>query len=716
MKGYTNMKQITDIIKELENPDDEFSPIPFWFFNDEPDEQKIRGQLEDFREKGVCGIVLHPRIGIPKEIKYLSEEYFNIIRFIVETADELNMKIVLYDEGMYPSGSAHGMVVKENSEYASKGITLVSELGNQTVLAELDDGRYLVKDFTRGTIRGIHFGEDDGETEAPLSADILNPDAVSTFIHLTHDQYYKHLQRYFGKTIIGFFTDEPCALGRNAGNFREWAEGMELEIQELGGNIKKLEGLFTGEENPTTVLYRRLVKRHLRENFYSQLSNWCSEHGIAFMGHPAESDDVEEELYFQIPGQDLIMRRVVPKTGGLLEPDSVQAKLTADIARHLGCRRNGNECFGVCYRDNIPWYFTGEDMKWYIDWLAIRGVNLFIPHAFYYSIDGARTGERPPDVGPNNIWWEHYKQFSDYMKRLSFLMTDSVNGAKIAVLCDNNRVPCETVAAFYEHQVEFNYLPVAMLSACRVENGQLCIRGYQYELLLDTMNFVDSDDIQGVKIARSWSDIVSFYSGEDKLPRVLKTNQSCRELRMVHLIKYGTDMYLLSNEGADSIELDVSIDDMQSVILWDLWNGKYETVNCSATANDVKIRKTLNPCETVLFILDRMKDIPEVIQPKVYVENWADRFTLVHKSSNKAVYQYTYSIETVCENLIFEVNGEEMAECYCNGELIGFSFWNVHRFAIGKYLRKGVNKIELIFTGNAANIYTDAEIFYGMVP
>ena len=63
-----------------------------------------------------------------------------------------------------------------------------------------------------------------------------------------------------------------------------------------------------GKENDTTVIYRKLIKKHLRENFYAKLSCWCEEHGISLMGHPEASDDVEEELYFHIPGQDLIMR------------------------------------------------------------------------------------------------------------------------------------------------------------------------------------------------------------------------------------------------------------------------------------------------------------------------------------------------------------------------------------------------------------------------
>ncbi|MGB8451066.1 MAG: hypothetical protein WCD89_01915 [Anaerocolumna sp.] len=34
------------------------------------------------------------------------------------------MKVVLYDEAMYPSGSAHGKVVKNNPGYASKGLKM----------------------------------------------------------------------------------------------------------------------------------------------------------------------------------------------------------------------------------------------------------------------------------------------------------------------------------------------------------------------------------------------------------------------------------------------------------------------------------------------------------------------------------------------------------------------------------------------------------------
>src|SRR5699024_9391684 len=70
--------------------------------------------------------------------------------------------------------------------------------------------------FTEGHIRGVHFGEDDGEEDAPRSADLLNPDAVRKFITITHDTYYNTLKQYFGNTVMAMFTDEPDILGRGS--------------------------------------------------------------------------------------------------------------------------------------------------------------------------------------------------------------------------------------------------------------------------------------------------------------------------------------------------------------------------------------------------------------------------------------------------------------------------------------------------------------------
>lgn len=578
-----------EVWKELADPGTEFSPAPFWFLNDDLQEPELRRQLEDFKSKGVDAVVLHPRIGIPKTLRYLSDEYFAIIRTIVETAAGLDMSIILYDEAMYPSGSAHGEVVRGNPEFASCGIALEQgDPKNGKVLVRFDDGFCIVQRPSGGTIRGIHYGEDDGEPDAPPSADLLNPKAVAKFIHLTHDRYYEELSEYFGTVIRGFFTDEPCVLGRCGRGLLEWTDGFERDFTAAGGKLEDLRGLFSGqdeeegrffykgkaiffnprfvgEENPSIALYRRMIVERLNSSYYSQLSDWCRAHGIALMGHPKASDDIDEEFYFDVPGQDLVFRRVSPEEGGLHGVDSVQAKCSADAARHTGKRRNSNECFGVCNKNDIPWYLTAGDIKWFLDWMGVRGVNLFIPHAFYYSVRGERSGERPPDVGPNNIWWPWFRQFSDYIKRISWLMTDSVNGARVMIPCSSGHMPVEEAVPFYESQVEFNYVPESLLPQAEYRYGCLWIGGYGYRYWL-------GDHDLDLPIPR-----ISSIAEIAPADRDLLTDRPCPDLRVSHLKKLGSDLYFLTNEGNNPIRCTVSVPVTGTPARADLWKYSYDT-------------------------------------------------------------------------------------------------------------------------------------------
>ena len=159
-------------LDQLQNPPREFTAIPFWFLNGDLTDAELRRQLADFAAHGIYGVVLHPRMGLSPDITYLGERYFAHIRTAVQTAAALDMKIVLYDEGMYPSGSACGLVVKDHPELASEGVTLTQTvLPGDELLAQTENGALVVRK-SGGTMRGLHWGEDDGEKNAPLTADI----------------------------------------------------------------------------------------------------------------------------------------------------------------------------------------------------------------------------------------------------------------------------------------------------------------------------------------------------------------------------------------------------------------------------------------------------------------------------------------------------------------------------------------------------------------
>ena len=102
------------------DPPTEFSVLPFWFWNDDLDADEIRRQIADFEEHGVYGFIIHPRVGLPRSLGWMSEALLEFYDAAIEEAGRRGMQVVLYDEGMYPSGSSAGQVVAENPGYQTR--------------------------------------------------------------------------------------------------------------------------------------------------------------------------------------------------------------------------------------------------------------------------------------------------------------------------------------------------------------------------------------------------------------------------------------------------------------------------------------------------------------------------------------------------------------------------------------------------------------------
>lgn len=691
------------LLDQLTHPAREFTPIPFWFLNGDLTDEEIRRQLTDFAAHGVYGVVLHPRMGLAKRIEYLGSTYFHYIRTAVQAAAKLGMSVVLYDEGMYPSGSACGQVVEGHPELASEGITLAETvLPGDEVLAQTENGTLVVRK-SGGTMRGLHWGEDDGEPYAPKTADILNPAAVNRFIELTHEAYYRELKEYFGNTIIGFFTDEPSILGRNVDGMFPWTHDFAALFVAEGGDLSGLTVLFQGKENADTDLYHKLILQRESEVYYGSLSRWCAAHGIGLMGHPHQSDDIEVEKYFAVPGQDLVLRWLAPEKDGLAGMDSTMAKCSADAARLMDRRRNSNECFGACNKDDNPWQFAGGDMKWYTDWLAVRGVNLFIPHAFYYSIEGKRKEERPPDVGPNSIWWPHYEKWADYWTRLSCLMTDIDLHADVAVLCRNRDLHPEAVRPLFEHQTGFQYLPESVWAECEEKDGALYCRGKHYTAVV-------TDECRFVNVPR--------YTPEKFTPDCL-CEPTQPKLRCARFTKEGTECWFLVNEGNEPIHTTLTLPTQHKIGAYDLWNAAAMQQPAVQTENGAQIDFRLPVGGSVLLFTCTAAEYAQLpVSHAVYVLP-CPVFELVDADPATAKKVYRAHINVSAADLgrrfvTLTVQAEEIAELSVNGHSAGVGFWSPQTFELDGLLREGGNEFTLTVTGNMANLRGRHPVGYGL--
>src|SRR5688500_10357141 len=236
------------LLEELRSPPREYSLMPFWFWNDALSEEEILRQIADFDAHGVYGFVIHPRVGLPREIGWMSDAMLRFCAVAIREAKRRDMRVILYDEGMYPSGSSSGQVVATDPRLAARCLVMQKLAGDeqprlepdQNLVAEMKTAsgqRVAIVDRKANSyIRGIHYiGEGPREDEPP-AGDILNPETTKLVLRLVYDKYHDALREYFGNTVIGVFTDEPSPLGKSRErNVRPGTTGILKHVSRLVG-------------------------------------------------------------------------------------------------------------------------------------------------------------------------------------------------------------------------------------------------------------------------------------------------------------------------------------------------------------------------------------------------------------------------------------------------------------------------------------------------
>lgn len=476
--------------KTFADPPGTFRPIPFWFWNGDMQEAEIDRQLREMRDKGVMEAFIHARKGL--EIPYLSETWFDRVGFTVKKAAEYGMRMWLYDEDNWPSGYAGGRVVKADPNCKLKNLERVT----------VESGAKKVDSFVeRYGVWTAAYTEDS-------YVDLLNPATVKEFIRVTHEEYYRRFGDEFGKAIAGIFTDEPGFYtnlwGKDA-DMITWTGDFLKEFQAAKGYdlTPHLISIWedVGDYRRIRADYFDILSALFRDVYFKELHDWCVEHGIESIGHVTIEEDLTHNArmfgdffrsmeYLTIPGIDEIGQMRA-------DPDVITPKLGSSSAHVFGRERCMSETFGV-----YEWHLTMEEMKHTTDWQYVRGVNYFVPHAFYYSIEGERKDECPPSEFWQNIWWKYFKHYADYVGRLSYMNTRGHHVADVAIYYPITSVwaeitPTDTAkpdaldARFKEvsslllaNHRDFDYINDDAIRDATVKNGKLKINHEDYGIFV----------------------------------------------------------------------------------------------------------------------------------------------------------------------------------------------------------------------------------------
>jgi len=478
-------------LEKFKNPDAKYRIQPFWFWNGEMDEQEIHNQIMEMADKGVGGFFICPRQGLG--IPYLSEEWFQKVKFATDTAKKMNMEVWLYDEYPYPSGIAGGEVTLQHPD--AKHYTLVHKSlaveGGQSCSLDLPWGRLLSakavpideatgeklweqsvniekfignfqselvfqkagltaynqkRFFTYRTEKKCNWTAPEGKWEIHCFLEVeiddfkyygtfvdpCHEEAIKTFIDVTHEKYAEHLGEEFGKTVKGMFTDETGLLGKIP-----WSPQLVDFIKETKGYDLRdhLHELIDGSGDSTAKIrydYFQAIHILLRKSYHKQISDWCEEHNIEYVAE-VPSVRMTTQLYSHVPGGDTAHEKLGRSLDWILNQYTTSfranPKMVSSLGNQLGRERALIECF-----HSVGWSMTLQDAKWMLDRLGAFGINFYNFHAFFYTLDGLTKHDAPPSQFLQNPYWEHFRLLGDYAGRLGYVMSCGAPVRSIAVL------------------------------------------------------------------------------------------------------------------------------------------------------------------------------------------------------------------------------------------------------------------------------------------
>ena len=357
-------------------------------------------------------------------------------------------------------------------------------------------------------------------------------ESVRVLIDAVYEPHWRHYAADFGRTVAGFFSDEP-ELGNGylydknnpLGSLQDLPWGRELEsavAKALGpGWEKQLERLWESGTDPETarvhMLYMDCLTRLIRQNFSEQIGTWCRDHGVQYIGHVIEDDghhcrtgsslghyfrglegqdmagidDIGGQVYPQGEDEPTVQFQGFPRDGTFFHYGLACLARSAAALEPRKAGRAMCEIFG-----NYGWEEGVRLEKYLADHFLVRGINYFVPHAF----SGAPFPD--PDCPPHfyahghNPQYRHFGRLITYMNRASTLTSSGRHRVPAAVLyhgeaewCDPEAMPFEQPARrLYDAQIDCHTVPADFLAdTARTEihgDRTFTVNGQAYRVLL----------------------------------------------------------------------------------------------------------------------------------------------------------------------------------------------------------------------------------------
>ena len=438
---------------EFVTPPFRYQSRPLWFWNGKLNADKTRAMVAACKTAGYCGMGILPCKGIGFD--FMSPEFLKQYKVAVDEAGKLGMKMCLYDEFWFPSGSAGGLLAKHHPEALGKRLDMLATdvkgpkeftqalpAGTLMGVVAMDMATKKRLDITAAVKDGaLRWKVPAGEWKVMIFTcvrdgggglvDYLEPKAVKAFIALTYQAYHDAMPAHFGTTFDSAFYDEPAFYHVKGG--RAWTERFNERFRERHQtNPITLYPALWFDIGPDTAAARNALFGMRTElyatGFVKTISDWCAAHQMGLTGH-ADQEEVVNPVIGTVG--DLIQSFKYQSMPGIDQVFAYgRASRAYKVVSSAACNYDRPQVVTECYGGigNMP---VANLYKEAMDQFA-KGINTMVPHAVWY--DQKRIIFQPDLTPDAATYGPELPVYNKYIGRLQRLLQGGRHVADIGVL------------------------------------------------------------------------------------------------------------------------------------------------------------------------------------------------------------------------------------------------------------------------------------------
>ncbi len=558
---------ITEVASKFQSPPPEYGMILWWGWDGPMTDTVIKRDLDKIKAMGFRGVMIEAGYGMTA--KYLSPEWFKLIKLAVEQAKIRDMRVWVEDEGKYPSGFAGGKFSTERPDLKMQGLVVMEKIdlkANEKIVRKLspselsavavnqDDNSTKIIDVSSGELnwqatdgnwriilaghrfktsvtRSVNNPTRGKDTTASLF-DYLNPEATRQFLTWVHEQYKKYVGAEFGKTFMGLMGDEPDFA------YTPWTPNILKELKNRKGyDVQPYLASFfapqlTEEMKRAKADYWDVWSALFSENFFTVQANWCKENNIQYIVHLNHEEKGPELVksegdYFRnmrnvgIPGVDVIWSQI------WMDHVADYPKLASSAAHLFGKPRAFTESFAAfTYHPTVP------QAKWVIDYQLVRGIN-FVQVMFMSASTRKPTQASSGNAGGRRSSFfmsDTFPPVANYVNRSTYLLSLGKPAAQIGLYFptssmwygdnESNNSVLAIAQQLLEQQRDFDFVDEQALSSLlKVENGSLKnLSGQAYKtIIVPSISVISKASLEQLKAFATSGGNVIFMGDLPKL-------------------------------------------------------------------------------------------------------------------------------------------------------------------------------------------------------